>query len=100
MVRVAATLLNDNTEFARLLEGDWIYMVPVFNIAVFCFSAQYIVPEMARGFSHAPERLRIASGVPSVKRAGQLFVTLAPRRRRAHPASLGRRTRARAPPGA
>ncbi|MCO1688063.1 amino acid permease, partial [Pseudomonas aeruginosa] len=57
LILVAATLLNDNTEFARLLEGDWIYMVPVFNIAVFCFSAQYIVPEMARGFSHAPERL-------------------------------------------
>ncbi|HEP9986049.1 TPA: aromatic amino acid transport family protein [Pseudomonas aeruginosa] len=57
LILVAATLLNDNTEFARLLDGDWIYMVPVFNIAVFCFSAQYIVPEMARGFSHAPERL-------------------------------------------
>lgn len=44
LILVAATLLNDNTEFARLLDGDWIYMVPVFNIAVFCFSAQYIVP--------------------------------------------------------
>lgn len=54
---VVATLLNEHTDVARLLEGDWIYMVPVFNIAVFCFSAQYIVPEMARGFSHAPEQL-------------------------------------------
>ena len=25
-------------------------MVPVFNVVAFCFSAQYIVPEMARGF--------------------------------------------------
>ena len=58
LILVAATLLNDNTEFARLLEGDWIYMVPVFNIAVFCFSAQYIVPEMARGFSHARSACR------------------------------------------
>ena len=54
---VVATLLNEHTDVARLLEGDWIYMVPVFNIAVFCFSAQYIVPEMARGFSHAPRQL-------------------------------------------
>lgn len=54
---VIATLVHDNTDVARLFEGDWVYMVPVFNIAVFCFSAQYIVPEMARGFSHAPARL-------------------------------------------
>ncbi|MDH4869506.1 amino acid permease [Pseudomonas sp. BN515] len=57
VVLVVATLVNENTDVARLLEGDWIYMVPVFNIAVFCFSAQYIVPEMARGFSHAPSQL-------------------------------------------
>ncbi|HHJ4328455.1 TPA: aromatic amino acid transport family protein, partial [Klebsiella pneumoniae] len=56
-ILVAATLLHDNTDVLRLLDGDWIYMIPVFNIAVFCFSAQYIVPEMARGFSHAPQRL-------------------------------------------
>jgi amino acid permease len=54
---VVATLINENTDVSRLMEGDWIYMVPVFNIAVFCFSAQYIVPEMARGFSHAPSLL-------------------------------------------
>ncbi|SDR75693.1 aromatic amino acid transport family protein [Pseudomonas oryzae] len=57
VILVIATLVNENTDAARLFEGDWVYMVPVFNIAVFCFSAQYIVPEMARGFSHAPERL-------------------------------------------
>ena len=57
LILVAATLLNENTQAARLLEGDWIYMVPVFNIAVFCFSAQYIVPEMARGFADRPQLL-------------------------------------------
>lgn len=50
---VVATLINENADVARLMEGDWVYMVPVFNIAVFCFSAQYIVPEMARGFVNA-----------------------------------------------
>ena len=60
LVLVIATLVNENTQFANLLEGDWVYMIPVFNIAVFCFSAQYVVPEMARGFSHAPKRLPLA----------------------------------------
>ena len=60
LVLVVATLVHENTNFANLLEGDWVYMIPVFNIAVFCFSAQYVVPEMARGFSHAPKRLPVA----------------------------------------
>ncbi|CAI2411227.1 amino acid permease [Serratia plymuthica] len=54
---VAATLLKDTTQMRNLLNGDWRFMVPVFNVVVFCFSAQYIVPEMARGFSDKPEQL-------------------------------------------
>ncbi|WP_346826288.1 amino acid permease [Serratia inhibens] len=54
---VAATLLKDTTQMRNLLDGDWRFMVPVFNVVVFCFSAQYIVPEMARGFSDKPEQL-------------------------------------------
>ncbi|KKZ18769.1 MULTISPECIES: aromatic amino acid transport family protein [Serratia] len=54
---VAATLLKDTTQMRNLLDGDWRYMVPVFNVVVFCFSAQYIVPEMARGFADKPEQL-------------------------------------------
>ncbi len=52
-----ATLLNEKTQFVNLMQGNWIYMIPVFNVVVFCFSAQYIVPEMARGFSDKPEQL-------------------------------------------
>ncbi|MDE1510711.1 amino acid permease [Serratia nevei] len=54
---VAATMLKDTTQMRNLLDGDWRYMVPVFNVVVFCFSAQYIVPEMARGFADKPEQL-------------------------------------------
>ncbi|MER5228506.1 amino acid permease [Serratia ureilytica] len=54
---VAATLLKDTAQMRNLLDGDWRYMVPVFNVVVFCFSAQYIVPEMARGFADKPEQL-------------------------------------------
>ncbi|WJV67771.1 amino acid permease [Pectobacteriaceae bacterium CE70] len=56
-VLVVATLLKDTTQMHNLLDGDWRFMVPVFNVVVFCFSAQYIVPEMARGFSDKPEQL-------------------------------------------
>ncbi|WP_075181776.1 aromatic amino acid transport family protein [Pantoea sp. 1.19] len=53
----SATLLQERTDFGHLLEGSWLYMIPVFNVVVFCFSAQYIVPEMARGFSDKPAQL-------------------------------------------
>ncbi|NIF59734.1 amino acid permease [Enterobacter sp. Ap-916] len=56
-VLVIATLLKETTSVGYLLEGNWLYMVPVFNVVVFCFSAQYIVPEMARGFADKPEKL-------------------------------------------
>ncbi|WON76501.1 amino acid permease [Serratia sp. UGAL515B_01] len=56
-VLVVATLLKETTQMSHLLEGDWRFMVPVFSVVVFCFSAQYIVPEMARGFSDKPEQL-------------------------------------------
>ncbi len=47
-VLVIATLLKETTRVGYLLDGNWLYMVPVFNVVAFCFSAQYIVPEMAR----------------------------------------------------
>ncbi|PHM53915.1 aromatic amino acid transport family protein [Xenorhabdus sp. KK7.4] len=54
---VVATLLKDTTQMRYLLDGDWLFMVPLFNVVVFSFSAQYIVPEMARGFADKPEQL-------------------------------------------
>ncbi|WP_105663514.1 aromatic amino acid transport family protein [Cronobacter dublinensis] len=56
-VLVIATLLHESTQMRWLLDGDWRYMVPVFNVTAFCFAAQYIVPEMARGFADKPEKL-------------------------------------------
>jgi amino acid permease len=44
-VLVIATLLKETTRVGYLLDGNWLYMVPVFNVVAFCFSAQYIVPE-------------------------------------------------------
>ncbi|PSJ79656.1 aromatic amino acid transport family protein [Neisseria iguanae] len=57
LVLIGATLLFPNTDFSRLLDGNWMYMVPVFNLVVFIYCAQYIVPEIARGLSHTPKQL-------------------------------------------
>lgn len=57
MLLFVATFLQENTHLVRLLDGNWLFMIPVFNVVVFCFSAQYIVPEMARGFSDKPRQL-------------------------------------------
>ncbi|STZ77198.1 tyrosine transporter TyrP [Bergeriella denitrificans] len=56
-VLIGATLLFPSTDFSHLLDGDWMYMIPVFNLVVFIYCAQYIVPEMARGLAHAPKQL-------------------------------------------
>lgn len=44
-----------------ILYTDWTYAMPIFNITVFCYAVQYMVPEVARGFSHQPGKL-----VPSI----------------------------------
>lgn len=56
-VLIVATMLKETTQLSYLLDGNGLYMVPVFNVVAFCFSAQYIVPEMARGFADKPEKL-------------------------------------------
>lgn len=58
---VIASLLHVEPQIQRLLEGNWKYMIPIFNVVVFSFQAQFIVPELARGFRHRPQLL-----VPSI----------------------------------
>ncbi len=52
-----ATLFNVNTKIEHLMEGQWSYMIPIIYLVVFSYSAQYIVPEIARGFVHQPKLL-------------------------------------------
>jgi amino acid permease len=59
---VLATFMHGDSRVARLVEGNWYFMIPLCNITVFCFSAQYVVPEMARGFALWPELLPRAIG--------------------------------------
>lgn len=56
---VIATFFKGNLNFNNALEMHWnlVAILPIFNTVVFVYSSQYIVPEMARGFSHKPEML-------------------------------------------
>ena len=70
---VGASLFSARVPVADILYTPWMYAVPVFNIAVFCYAVQYIVPEISRGFTHEPGKL-----VPSILAgAGISFVILA-----------------------
>lgn len=55
LVLIIATFFKD-INFAHLLEVHWSItgILPIFNTVVFVYSSQYIVPEMARGFSNNP----------------------------------------------
>ncbi|MCP2039750.1 amino acid permease [Neisseria sp. HSC-16F19] len=57
MVLVAATLMNEHASVNYLWESNWQYMVPIFNLAVFVFGAQFIVPELVRGNMTTPKRI-------------------------------------------
>lgn len=61
---VGGSFLSANVPVANILYANWKYAVPVFNITVFCYAVQYIVPELSRGLSHRPQQV-----VPSIAAA-------------------------------
>ncbi|WP_271410025.1 aromatic amino acid transport family protein [Pseudomonas sp. Q1-7] len=56
-VLIAATLTHQDTRISHLWQSQWQYVVPVFNLAVFVFGAQFLVPELVRGNLTTPRRL-------------------------------------------
>lgn len=54
---VGASFLRAQVPLDEILYAHWTWGIPVFNIAVFCYAVQYIVPELARGFRDRPEKL-------------------------------------------
>ncbi len=51
-VIIGISFLSGKADISRAMYTDWIYAVPVFNVAIFCYIAQYAVPELARGLRH------------------------------------------------
>ncbi|MDR1507720.1 MAG: amino acid permease [Treponema sp.] len=56
-VIIIASFVSTDAKICNVMYSNWTYAVPVFNVAIFCFIAQYAVPELARGLSHSPKKL-------------------------------------------
>lgn len=57
IILCGASLMSKNADLSRLFVSNWGYAIPVFNIAAFSYIGQYLVPDLARGLSHQPEKL-------------------------------------------
>ena len=56
-VIIAASFLAENSDLSNAIFTNWTYAIPVFNVAIFCYIAQYAVPELARGLAHDQQKL-------------------------------------------
>ena len=57
---VIASFLSGKADVSRAVYANWTYAVPLLSSAIFCYIAQYAVPELARGMRHAPKKLPVA----------------------------------------
>lgn len=56
-ILIAATIIGPGLKSEYLTFTNWYYAIPVFNLAIFCYVAQYAVPELARGFANGNAKL-------------------------------------------
>lgn len=54
---IMASIVSQDARLSNLWLSRWQYVVPVFNLAVFVFGAQFLVPELVRGNLSAPRKL-------------------------------------------
>lgn len=57
---VIASFLSGKADDSRAVYANWTYAVPLLSSAIFCYIAQYAVPELARGMRHTPKKLPVA----------------------------------------
>lgn len=57
---VIASFLSGKADVSRAVYANWTYAVPLLSSAIFCYIAQYAVPELARGMRHMPKKLPVA----------------------------------------
>lgn len=56
-ILVFATFINVETDVQHLVVSNWSLVVPIFNLAVFIFGAQFLMPELVRGNLETVEKL-------------------------------------------
>lgn len=57
IVLVGWTILGPGISITNLAVFHPYFIIPIMNLAVFTFLAQYVVPELARGMEHSPQTL-------------------------------------------
>lgn len=57
---IIASFLSGKADVSRAIYADWTYAVPLLSSAIFCYIAQYAVPELARGMRHTPKKLPVS----------------------------------------
>ena len=57
---VIASFLSGKADVSRAVYANWTYAVPLLSSAIFCYIAQYAVPELACGMRHTPKKLPVA----------------------------------------
>lgn len=57
---VIASFLSGKADVSRAVYANWTYAVPLLSSAIFCYIAQYALPELARGMRHTPKKLPVA----------------------------------------
>ncbi|MDR1786140.1 MAG: hypothetical protein LBR23_06750, partial [Spirochaetaceae bacterium] len=57
VVIIGFSFLSGKADVGRAIYSNWTFAVPVFNVAIFCYIAQYAVPELSRGLRHDAAKL-------------------------------------------
>lgn len=57
---ILASFISGKADVSRAIYANWTYAVPLMSSAIFCYIAQYAVPELARGMRHTPRKLPVA----------------------------------------
>lgn len=69
-VIIGFSFLSGKADVSQAIYTNWTYAVPVFNVAIFCYIAQYAVPELARGLRHdarsLPKAITIGMSITGV----------------------------------
>lgn len=60
VVIVLASFFSGKADASRAMFSNWTYAVPLLSTAIFCYVAQFAVPELARGMRHTPKKLPVA----------------------------------------
>lgn len=69
VVLISASMISENFAVANLISQNWYYGIPIFNLTIFAYISQYLVPELTRGFAASGEIRKI----PKVIGVGRIF---------------------------